>query len=135
MPRKRCLFCRLWFEPYLPMAKLQRICGASKCRRKFKRMLDRAWRRRHPQWSRERRRRRRGRQCVYMRGYRAEHPEYRAREVARILRGRASVRKTGVVTGVPVEEMQKMFVRQGFIDAGISLRDNVGHHEDQRSGP
>jgi hypothetical protein len=91
MAKKRCLFCRLWFEPYLPMAKLQQICGAAECRRKFKRMLDRAWRREDPQWSRERRRRRRDRWRVYMDHYRAGPPEYRAREAARMKRWRRSV--------------------------------------------
>jgi hypothetical protein len=114
MPRKRCLFCRQWFEPYLPMAKLQKVCGASPCRRKFKRLLDRAWRRRDPGWSRERRARRRGEWRVYMRGYRGDHPEYRSRDAARRRRQR---RKTGVVTAVPVEELAKSAVRQEFIDA------------------
>lgn len=135
MPKKLCLFCHELFEPYLPRAKLQRICGASECRRKFKRLLDRAWRRRDPQWSKERRARRRKPWRIYMRGYRAGHPEYRARETARKRRRRASDRKTGVLTCVSVEKSEKTAVRQEFIDAGRSLRDNVGHHEDQRSGP
>jgi hypothetical protein len=126
MPRKRCLFCREWFEPYIPRAKLQQICGASACRRKFKRLLDRAWRRRDPQWSKERRRRRRNRWRVYMRGYRSEHAEYRAREVARKKRRRASDRKTGVLTSLSVEETEKSAVRQEFIDARKGLGDNVG---------
>lgn len=107
MANKRCLFCREWFKPYLPRAKIQQICGASECRRIFKRMLDRTWRRRDPEWSRERRRRRRRRWQVYMGCYRAEHPEYRDREVARIKRRRASVRKTGAMTILSSEECQK----------------------------
>ena len=102
MPRKRCLFCRQWFEPYLPMAKLQRVCRAGECRKKFKRLLDRAWRRRDPGWSRGRRARRRVQWRVYMGGYRVDHPEYRARDAARRRRQR---RKTGVVTGILVEKM------------------------------
>lgn len=97
MPKKRCLFCRRWFEPYIPMADIQRVCKASECRRQFKRMLDRAWRRRDPQWSKERRARCRTVWRVYMRRYRSGHPKYRAREAARMERGRAR-RKTGVVT-------------------------------------
>jgi len=88
MPKKRCLFCRLWFDPYLPMAKLQKICGASACRRKFKRMLDRAWRRRDPQWRQDLQVRMRGWRRVYMHGYRSGHPAYRARESARMKRWR-----------------------------------------------
>lgn len=118
MPRKRCLFCRQWFEPYPPMAKLQKVCRASECRRKFKRLLDRAWRGRDPGWSRERRACRRGRWRIYMHAYRAEHPEYRAQEAARVKRRRASERrKTGVVTGLSVERMGETVVRQEFIDA------------------
>ena len=118
MPRKRCLFCRQWFEPYLPMAKLQRVCRASECRRKFKRLLDRTWRQRDPGWSRERRARRRGRWRIYMHGYRADHAKYRAQEAARMKRRRASERrKTGVVTGVSVEKTRETVVRQEFIDA------------------
>jgi len=89
MARKRCLFCRRWFEPYLPMANIQQVCRGSDCRRKFKRMLDRAWRRRDPRWSKDRRAQRRGRWRVYMGRYRADHPEYRAREAARMKRRRA----------------------------------------------
>lgn len=91
MSKKRCLFCRRWFAPYVPMAKLQQVCAASECRRRFKRMLDRAWRRRDPQWSKDRRAQTRERRRIYMRRYRAEHPEYRAREAARMRRRRASV--------------------------------------------
>lgn len=90
MLKKRCLFCREWFEPYIPRAAIQKICGASKCRGKLKRMLDRAWRRRDPQWSKERRVRRRGRWRVYMHGYRSDHPEYRARDAASRKRRHAS---------------------------------------------
>jgi len=126
MNKKRCLFCREWFEPYLPMAKLQRVCGASKCRRRFKRMLERARHRRHPQRRKERRARRRKAWRVYMHRYRADHPEYRARELARKRRSRAHVRKTGIVTGLSVEEKQKIAVRPAFIDAGHRLQDNGG---------
>ena len=90
MPKKRCLFCRKWFAPYIPRAKIQQICGASECRRKLKRLLDRSWRRRDPQWSKERRVRRRGRWRVYMHGYRSDHPEYRAQDAASRKRRHAS---------------------------------------------
>jgi len=89
MAKKRCLFCRRWFAPYIPMAKLQQVCVASECRRRFKRLLDWAWRRRDPQWSKERRARNRAVWRVYMRRYRSDHPKYRAREAARMKRRRA----------------------------------------------
>ncbi len=126
MPKKRCIFCREWFEPYIPRAKIQQICGSFDCRRKLKRLLDRAWRRRDPRWSKEWRARKRKGWRVYMRSYRVEHPEYRAREVARIRRRRASDRKTGALTCLSVKETAKTVVRQDFIDAGKVLGDNVG---------
>lgn len=126
MPKKRCLFCREWFEPYIPRAKIQQICGASECRRKFKRLLDRAWRRRDPQWSKERRALKRKGWRVYMRGYRAGHPEYRARETARIKRRRACDRKTGALTCLSVERTTGTVVRQEFIDERKVMGDNVG---------
>ena len=89
MQKKRCLFCREWFEPYIPRAKIQKLCGASKCRRSLKRMLDRAWRRRDPQWRKNLQVQMRGWRRGYMRGYREDHPAYRAREAARMKRRRA----------------------------------------------
>jgi len=91
MPKKRCLFCREWFEPYIPRAAIQQICGALVCRRKLKRLLDRAWRHRDPEWSKERHVRRRKRWRVYMYDYRADHPKYRAQEAARMKRLRGIV--------------------------------------------
>jgi hypothetical protein len=88
MPKKRCLFCREWFEPYIPRAAIQKLCGASKCRRKLKRMLDRAWRRRDPQWRKDLQTQMRGWRRGYMRGYRENHAAYRAREAARMKRRR-----------------------------------------------
>lgn len=88
MPKKRCLFCREWFKPYIPRAAIQKLCGASKCRRKLKRMLDRAWRRRDPQWRKDLQVRMMGWRRGYMRVYRKDHPAYRAREAARMKRRR-----------------------------------------------
>lgn len=89
MAKKPCLFCRRLFEPYAPAAKRQLICGAAACRRWLKRKLDRAWRRRKPEWGKGLLARRRERRRTYMRKYRAEHPAYRAREAARMRARRA----------------------------------------------
>ncbi len=58
---KRCLFCRDWFEPYLPMAARQRVCKSAECRRELKRLLEAAllarrsgaWRSERNRWVRE----------------------------------------------------------------------------------
>jgi hypothetical protein len=81
---KRCIYCRQWYRPYLPMKHRQKMCGALSCRRKLKRSLDRAWRRSDPQWRKDLLAKRRESRKVYMRKYRAERPAYRAREAARL---------------------------------------------------
>ena len=52
-------------------------------------MLDRAWRRRDPQWRQWLLVKRRPGRRIYMRGYRAEQPAYRARDAVRRRAGRA----------------------------------------------
>lgn len=92
MASKCCLYCRRWFEPYAPQAKRQLLCGAAECRRKLKRMLDRAWRRRDSKWRAGLLAKRREGRRIYMRRYRAEHPAYRAREAVRMRARRARAR-------------------------------------------
>jgi|SRR5208282_3498466 len=103
MAKKRCLFCREWFLPYAPAAERALICGEIRCKRKLKRMLDRAWRRRNPKWCWEwqawkrawaaRRR--------YYPWYRQTHPAYVARDNKR--RARAQRRQRwGVMSSFEV---------------------------------
>ncbi len=88
--KKRCLFCREWFEPYAPMAGRQRTCKSAECRRKLKRLLEAALQRRRPaSWSMEHKRWFREwaktYPCYWQR-YRKTHPEYVARDNARRVR-------------------------------------------------
>jgi len=108
MAKKRCLFCREWFRPYAPQAGRQLICGKAKCKRKLKRMLDRAWRRRDPRWREVTQGKRRAWAAArrYWATYRAGKPIYREREKARMKRNRAleKRRKTGTMTAVSRRE-------------------------------
>lgn len=81
MIEKDCQYCG---TPYIPsgrMAKRQKVCGAPVCVAKHKRAMDRRWWAARP----ERRRRRNEKKCTwankrgYWREYRANHPEYAAR--------------------------------------------------------
>lgn len=91
MAKKRCLFCRRWFEPYPAQAQRQRVCGRVGCKRKLKRTLDRAWRRSDPQWRKDQNAKVRAwaARRKYWPRYRKEHPGYREREIARMCRRRA----------------------------------------------
>ena len=90
MAQKRCLFCRQWYEPYPPQAPRQQICGRLGCKRKLKRTLDRAWRRRDPQWRKDQNVKVRAwaARRNYWPRYRRDHPGYRQREKARMRRRR-----------------------------------------------
>lgn len=108
--RKRCLVCRGWFAPYPPQAARQQICGQPECKRKLKRRLDRAWRRRDPQWRKDLNAKRRiwaGNFPNYWRYYRGTHPAYAAGDNRRRVqaRKRACVRKTGTMTSILVDKI------------------------------
>jgi hypothetical protein len=84
MAKQRCLFCKRWFRPYIPLAARQRTCRRAACRSDLKKLLNRAWKRRRTVQLREGANRR---QRVwakeyphYWRGYRKGHPDYVARD-------------------------------------------------------
>lgn len=91
--KKRCLYCKSWYVPYARQAKRQKTCGEAECRRKHKRVLDRAWRAADPGWSTARRGKIRdwARAKGYWRQWRRENPEYRAREERRMRLKRAKI--------------------------------------------
>ena len=109
MPKKRCLFCREWFAPYIPRAKIQQICGASKCRRKLKRHAGPSVAAaRSPVEERTTRAQAWPVASATCDGYRSDHPEYRAQDAAsEEAQACETVRKTGTLTVTSVEEMKK----------------------------
>ena len=60
MGRKRpCRICRRWFAPHPRAGDRQQVCGDARCQRERHREACRGWRRRHPDYDREDRLRRR----------------------------------------------------------------------------
>lgn len=60
MARKRpCRICRRWFTPHPRAGDRQRVCGDRGCQRERNRRSCASWRRRHPDYDREDRLRRR----------------------------------------------------------------------------
>ena len=60
MGRKRpCRICRKWFAPHPRVGDRQHVCGEPRCQQERHRRACRGWRRRHPDYDREDRLRRR----------------------------------------------------------------------------
>lgn len=87
MAKKLCLFCPKIFEPYAPLARRQRVCGARECRRRLKRQLEaEILRRRGVRWRVGRNRWMRiwaKGYPDYWRRYREGHPAYVRRDNSR----------------------------------------------------
>lgn len=91
MDRKRCLYCGDWYAPDPRTAALQMACPKKACRRQRKRMADRQWRQRNPDWfaARQAKVRLWARNYPhYWKCYRASHPAYRLKERRRMGRQR-----------------------------------------------
>lgn len=56
MLRKRpCRICRRWFQPHSRVKARQRVCGSHECQRERHRRACEQWRRRNPDYDRDRR--------------------------------------------------------------------------------
>ncbi len=64
---KRCVSCGRFFEPDARVGKRQKCCGPE-CRKKYKRMRDKVWRRQNPDYFRDR--------YPYVKAWREAHPGY-----------------------------------------------------------
>jgi len=64
---KRCVSCGRFFEADPRIGKRQKSCGP-KCRKEHKRLRDKAWRRKNPDYLKGR--------YEYVKGWRAGHPGY-----------------------------------------------------------
>ncbi len=59
MPKKPCSICRCWFEPNRRAGSRQRVCSSEACQRERQRRAVAAWRKRHPDYDKENRLRKR----------------------------------------------------------------------------
>lgn len=57
--KRPCTICRRWFRPHPRAGRRQRVCGSPECQRERHRRACAAWRKRHPDYDREERVRRR----------------------------------------------------------------------------
>ena len=141
MSKKRCLFCRQWYEPYPSQAARQLVCGRLRCKRKLKRTLDRAWRRQDPRWRKDQNAKVRAwaARRKYWSWYRGGHPAYRDREIVRMRRRRVKtsqnrnddLRFSSREGGVSVAK-QEFIGMEG--DAEVKLDDEDRGSEPGRAG-
>lgn len=69
---KKCVSCGRFFEVDPRVGERQKCCGASECRKKRKRMQERAWKERNPDYFQ-------GFYASYVKPWREAHPEYQKR--------------------------------------------------------
>jgi len=104
MARKRpCRICRRWFRPDPRVGVRQRTCGARACQRGWHRRTCRDWRRRHPDYDRDDRLRRRLQVGERAEARRADPLAQMDWEVAR--------EAMGLQAAVVVEETGRVLVR------------------------
>jgi len=85
LPRKRCLVCRLWFEPR-PQNPGQETCSKSPCQKNRHRKACLVWNKKHPHNDQSRRAKTRAWARAfpyYWQRYRTAHPDYRQHDNAR----------------------------------------------------
>jgi hypothetical protein len=66
---KKCVSCGQFFEANPRVGERQKSCGATACRKKRKRMQERAWKARNPDYGQ-------GFYASYVKPWRQKHPEY-----------------------------------------------------------
>jgi len=78
-PKKYCPYCGKYYTPYIRAVKTQKTCGNISCKKKYKRKLQRNWKKNNPDgfclryvkvkvWLKK--------HPGYLAKYRASHPEY-----------------------------------------------------------
>ena len=79
LSRRRCPFCRRWFDPHPRLKQRQKTCGQRDCRRQQKRKSNEQWRRENPAYFRgvyPQQKEKYGTRSDYRRHYRQQHPDY-----------------------------------------------------------
>ena len=69
---KKCVSCGRFFEADPRVRKRQKSCGAAECRKKRKKMQERAWKERNPEYFEDF-------YVSYVKPWREAHPEYQKR--------------------------------------------------------
>jgi len=87
LSRRRCPFCRRWFDPHPRLKQRQKTCGQRDCRCRQKRKSNEQWRRENPVY---------GTRFDYRRRYRQQHPDYVQRNAAFVRKWRQRLRSAPV---------------------------------------
>lgn len=95
MEKPQCRSCRRWFDPDPSKQGIQQFCSRERCKRASHRFACQAYRRANPDDDKSRRPKIRtwARKKAYWSGWRAEHPDYREREKARMRKKRDGAKR------------------------------------------
>ena len=66
---KRCVLCGRFFEPDVRVGKRQKCCGSAECQKKRKKIQERSWKRRNPEYFQDL-------YALYVKPWRLAHPDY-----------------------------------------------------------
>ena len=109
--KRRCRYCRGWFEPDARAARFQKTCGRDECRREQRRRKLKYWRALHPARAKHYQPKVRAWAKAYpnyWRRYRAGHPEYVARDNLRRTRARRRDKLSANETAIPIVIVEKL---------------------------
>jgi hypothetical protein len=109
-PKKRCAYCGGWYPPNPRTATQQKSCGQPFCRRARQRQKQRRWRALNPDYERSRRAKVRiwaKAYPDYYRHYRANHPDYAARDNGRRAGARRPAKLSANVTALRLIVVEK----------------------------
>lgn len=123
MTEKCCLYCGKLYIPYGRLAKRQKVCGAAECVAKHKRAMSRRWWAARPGRRRIRNAKKRqwAEKCGYWREYRAQHPEYAARNREQSRKRQRERRALAAVLRRPVEYLEGLKAPGGRMFANQEL--------------
>ena len=99
LSRRRCPFCRRWFDPHPRLKQRQKTCGQRDCSRRQKRKSNEQWRRENPGYFHgvyPQQKEKYGTRFDYRRRYRQQHPDYVQRNAAFVRKWRQRLRSTPV---------------------------------------
>ena len=92
---KKCVSCGRFFEANSRVGARQKSCGAAECRKKRKRMQERAWKSRNPDYFQDF-------YAAYVKPWRQAHPEYQKQQRCK----RRREIKTQIRPETPIESIR-----------------------------
>ena len=125
LSRRRCPFCRRWFDPHPRLKQRQKTCGQRDCRCRQKRKSNEQWRRENPVYFHgvyPQQKEKYGTRFDYRRRYRQQHPDYVQRNAAFVRKWRQQLGQTAVSYTSPDLQPNRLHNRNPRMASHIALQ-------------